>query len=233
MGHPDGQNYAIWRGPDFNAAANFPLSNSNPFMAQGLITNFASLALNVAANVPNGITVVVQWFTDATETIPLGSMTWLVPTGYKLNVIVPAMGNFCTVAMTTSNVASVNCPLSVYPTNSSVGVTSYWNTGNFVQKVNQSIPANTTLQFNLPNVAEGSGYCMGIDPGSTGKLQLVVKAIDQSSSIQGIIAQINTLASPIVVNFIAPAMGVALTVLNTDVANPHACDFYIAIDGRI
>src|SRR5579864_5313138 len=107
MGHPDGQNYAIWRGPDFLASANFLLSSGNPFMAQGLITNYASLCINFACNVPNGATVVAQWFTDATEAIPIGSMTWLVPNGYALRVIVPGVGNFVTVSITTSAAVGV------------------------------------------------------------------------------------------------------------------------------
>jgi hypothetical protein len=233
MGHPDGQNYAIWRGPDFLASASFALSNANPFMAQGLITNFASLCINFAADLPAGATVVVQWFTDSTEAIPVGQVTWLVPNGYELHVIIPAIGSFVTVAITTTSVPAFNCPISVYPTNTSVGVTSYWAVGNFVQRSNVVIPAATTSQFNLPYIAEGNGYVYGIDPGATGHLQLSVRDYDQAGVLQGVIAQINTLAGPITQNFIAPAFAVAVTIQNTDGAVAHNCGFYLAIDGRI
>jgi hypothetical protein len=233
MGHPDGQNYAIWRGPDFNAQATFMLSAATPFNAQGLITNFASLCINFAANVPLGGRVVVQWFTDATLAIPLGSMVWRVANGQSLNVIVPAVGNFVTVAITTTNVGAVGCPISVYPTNTSVGVTSYWSVGNFVQNPNVSIPASSVLKFQLPYVAEGSGYCMGIDPNATGHLQLKINFADETFTFLGVIGQINTLAGPVAIQFIANPNPIYVSIQNTDGAAAHACTFYCGVDGRI
>jgi hypothetical protein len=231
-GHPDGQNYAIWRGPSFAASNAFSLSNSHPFTAQGQITNYASFVIYAAPTNPGGTTVTVNFYTDSTQTISLGGFSWTLPGNSLLHVTVPGLGNFCTVSITTSDVASATMFVAVYPTNTPVEAPSYAGPGNFVQGFNVNVPASSTITAVLPYVSEGKGYIFIADHNSTGHLTGRIVTTNAAGGSVARLIDWNTLSSFQAQEFVCPATPIRLEVDNTDAAAAHTVNYFLAVDGR-
>src|SRR5712691_5421853 len=99
-GYPDDQDYADWRGP-LTAAQQFTVTIATPVTISDNITNFGSLLIRCTAPV-GGVSVILQFFTDSTLATQVGSMSWTVSGGALLLSVVPALGNFYTIQLTTS-----------------------------------------------------------------------------------------------------------------------------------
>lgn len=232
MGHPDGQNYAIWRGPDFFANPTFPLSASNPATGQGQITNFASVYISTFANNPGGISVVVQWFADAAMTLPVRAFGWSIPAGYGLACIIPAEGNFVQVKFTTTDVGATNSPITVLPTNTIVSQVRYIDVNNNNTNVLFSVPANATVTLPLHFVMAGKGHVYVQDVASSGKLAYAVAALNVAGAVIG---NVIAVAQPIVQDFRefnVPEFALQLRITNTDAVNPHNASALIGIIDR-
>jgi hypothetical protein len=231
-GHPDDQAYASWRGPDFAAAGGFPLSNANPFTTQGFITNFASLALFCNISSPGGVQVSVNFYTDDTMAISVGGFSWAVPFGVLLHVIVPGLGNFVKVTITTTDLPVHNANIAVYPTNTPVAVAAYQGAGDYVQGFNVSVPASATVTALLPYVAGGAGYVFLADRNSTGHLTGRVVTVKADGTSQARLVDWNTLASFQSQEFAAPEQSIRVEVDNTDGAAAHTVNYFCSVGGR-
>lgn len=230
MGHPDGQNYPIWRGPDFIANTAFPISASNPLAVQGGITNFASFVIFAAARAPQGVTVTVTFYTDATLSVSVGSFSWILPQNVSLHTIVPSLGNFVVINMTTADPNPLGMPVAVFPTNSPTSRPDYMAPGNFVEGTAVNVPQSSTLITKLPYLMTGDAYWYANDPNTTGKLQARFSLLNVGSAelaTMDIQPTLTTVRGSLVV----PASPVAVVIQNTDAAAAHVVNFFAAVDG--
>jgi hypothetical protein len=231
-GHPDDQAYASWRGPDFAASSGFPLSNGNPFQTQGFITNFASFAIFCAPTNPGGATVVVNFYTDDTLTIPVGGFSWAVPNGTLLHNVIPGLGNFVVIHITTTDAAANTMQIAVYPTNTPVGAPSYSGPANYVQGFNVNVAASSTVTALLPYVAAGKGYIFLADRLSTAHLTGRIVTVRADGTSQARLVDWNTLTPFQSQEFVAPGQALRVEVDNTDGAASHQVNYFCSVDGR-
>lgn len=231
-GHPDGQNYALWRGPNFIANPTFPLSNSNPCIVAGQVTNYSSLMFNLQCNVVGGVSIAIAYFTDQAMTNQVFAQGWVLPQNGVLNVILPIAGNYVQLTVTTPTVAATNTPISLYPTNTPTHKRSYLTTGNVIQGFNVSVPASSTITALLPFLAAGHGYVFISDRASSGHLTGRVVTVGQNGNAIARLIDYNTLVATQAQLFIAPEYMIRIEVDNSDAAAAHNVNYYLSADGR-
>jgi hypothetical protein len=231
-GHLDFQDYAIWRGPDFFAAAAWPLSASNPASAQSYVTNFSSLAINVSSNNPGGMLVTIAWYTDATLAVGVGLRQWTLPNGFILSVIVPALSNYVTFQATTTDVASTNDLISVYPTNSQVSGYVFDTQKARIGNILESVGANTSVTHPLNRIAQGDAWVHVKDDASSTHLTFQVREMAVNGALGSVVWEA---AAPVTIadaRLVVTDVPLALQITNLDGAAAHTCDYYFVVDGR-
>lgn len=231
-GHPDGQNYAIWRGPDFLATNAFNLSASNPCNVQGQVTNYASLIVNVFANNPGGIAVQVEFWTDSTLSIATLQLNWQLPQGVGLNVILPCLGNFVTAIITTPDVAATTSPISILPTNSVVQKPQYQTPGNRINSLTTSIPASTTVIIPMTWIAAGEAHVFFKDIAASGKLQYQVIEVAQNKTRAGTLFENDIPVTISQADMATSDVSIGMSITNTDAAAAHNAQYYLTVDAR-
>jgi hypothetical protein len=232
MGHPDGQNYALWRGPDFFASQAAHVDSTHPIVAQGLITNFASVIINVLAPFTPGVTVKVQFFTDATMTIQTWNFTWGVAPGRFLDMTVPAQGNFVKVTVTTTDPVGYSITIAIIPSNNIVPRVVYGDQNNATGNLLFSVGISATTVFPLPNLVAGKGWVYCQDVTSSGKISYAVATIDVNGAV---VNNIIAVANPLIIDFhefTAPDLCLALRVTNNDGVAAHNASAYINVIDR-
>lgn len=231
-GHPDGQNYAIWRGPDFFVSSGIHIDSTHNATAQGQVTNYASVYLNVDPQMVPGVTATLNWYSDSTLSLIVKTHLWKVPVGTKLGCIIPASGNFVIMTVTTSSVAGGNVAISMFPTNTPASSLRYLDTGNRVQQFNLSVPLSSTKTDILPFVCAGNGYIYIADRNSTAKLSGRIVTLDENANSVARIVSWNTLTAFQAQQFNTDAQPLRVEVDNTDGAAAHFVDYYVSVDGR-
>lgn len=230
-GHPDDQTYANWRGPLLGAFATYNLKNTTPVNVAGYVTNFQSLLVSVSLAGAAGYSIAISWWTDATQNILVASNQWTVSASQQIQMLVPTLGNYVTIALTTSSVPGFNINVAFAPTNLAVPSAKYVNSGNINFQSSFSVPAGTSSIFPLQFVSEGRMHWYASDVGSSGKIQLRISMLTASGSEAATIDQVNTLTSQNDGDVTLPAQGVGIVFQNTDVV-AHSVKFFIAADGR-
>lgn len=231
-GHPDGQNYAIWRGPDFFASQAVHIDSTHPVNASGQVTNYASLIITLQSLTTPGITVTVTWFTDQTQAIQIAQQNWIVPPGYFLDLITPCMGNFVTVKMVTTDAVGANCSVAVMPTNTTTPVTRYLGQGNHVTAGNLSIAANAVVLFPLVYVSAGKGHLFFQDIAASTKLEFILFYTDIAGVRSSDILRQDAPVGIFQADFNVADLPVGLRVQNTDAAAAHNVGFELIIEDR-
>lgn len=231
-GHPDDQTYANWRGPLLDAFATYHLSAATPVSVAGYVTNFQSILLFVSLAGANGYQLSITYFTDATQNIQTGSGSWTIAVNQSVQMLTPIMGNYALIQLSTTSVAGFNVNLAFTPTNVGVPSTRYPCPSNFSFRMSFSVAAGVTLIAPFSFIAEGPGHYWASDVASSGKLQLRISMLTALGAEAATITQVNTLTSQQDGTFIAPPLGVAVVIQNTDGAVAHSVSFFAAIDGR-
>lgn len=231
-GHPDGQNYAIWRGPDFLVNTALGVSASVPLHVAGQVTNYASIFLTVNPTTCPDIVVSVKWYTDSTLTVLIKSHSWKVPLQTELSCIIPALGNFVTLDATTVSVPGGTVQVSLLPTNTPADAIRYLSTGNRVQRFQLSVPASSTVTDTLPEVVAGNGYIYIADPNTTAHLTGRIVTLDETGASVTRLISWNTLTAFQAQQFTTDAEALRVEVDNTDAAAPHVVNYYVSVDGR-
>ncbi len=231
-GHPDGQNYAIWRGPNFIATGVAPLSSASPINAQGQVTNYASVMLNFAGAPVAGADVVVNFYTDSTLSRELTFFEWTVPPGADLHVLMPAIGNFVTLSIQTTNIAQQLCPVSMYPTNTPATRLEYPVVGNVNGNLNENIALNSSIIHTLPFIAAGKGHVHFSDVTASGKLSYQVVTLDHNGARDKILVSGNAPVTSVGTDFAAPDRALGISVNNADLAAVHAAEWSLHVDSK-
>jgi hypothetical protein len=228
--HPDWQAYANWRGPTFATSFQFPLSSSNPYNIADYVTNYQALIVNVAGEPAGGLQVLIEFYTDATQTIFMGEHLWEVPSACALFAIVPVLGNYCVVNVTTPTTGTTDTTIVIVPSNTPAPSVRYNVEQNYVTGWNQSIAAGTTKFVPFPYISEGPSSFMFTDNGGSGKFDTYLAFQTQAGAegnpfiLYGANNQINF-------EFIAPRAAIGIAMTNTDTV-AHSASWYLCIDGR-
>lgn len=230
-GHPDDQTYANWRGPLLSAFSTYNLKNTTPVNVAGYVTNFQSLLLSVSIAGAAGYQITASWFTDATQNILVATNTWTVSASQQIQMLTPILGNYVTLALTTTSVPGFNINVGFAPTNIAVPSTKYVNSGNINFITSFNVPANTSSIFPLQYVSEGRMHWYASDLAGSGKIQLRISMLTAAGTEAATIDQVNTLTTQANGDVTLPAQGVGIVFQNTDVV-VHAVKFFIAADGR-
>lgn len=231
-GHPDGQNYALWRGPNFVNVLNFPLSAANPLQVSGQVTNYASLIIDVFGNPVNGLSVLLEWFADTALTKSITNQGWDVCAGQSLEAIVPCIGNAVRITVSTTTVASTGTPISFFPTNTPAQNNQYFGTDNQVQGLSVSIPAGTFPTIRMPWVMQGQGHVYFRDVAASAHLTLNVITLNADGTRKSILQDAVQPVTGAAFDFTAPGEPIGLQIVNSDVV-AHTCHYFCAIDGRV
>lgn len=230
-GHPDGQSYAVWRGTPLFASASAPISNGNPIIVTGLITNFASIRIRASTSPANGMTINCQYFTDPTLTVPVGGYSWGVPNGMSLDVLAPALGNFVQVTVSTTTVAVFDIALAVLGMNVGVSAPTYPFANNDVSATTVSVAASSSVIVPLLFVMAGRAHFWWRDITSSGKLSFFINAL-ALNGVPGV--GITTNAAPVTQvsgDFTIDATPLCVNISNSDTV-AHSAGYFLSIDGR-
>ncbi len=226
-GHPDDQAYAVWRG-DVIAAQQYTITIAAPVTISGLITNFASLLIRCTAPA-GGVSAILQFFTDAGQATQVGSMAWTVSGGALLLSVVPALGNYFTLQLTTSQAGNQTVNASVLPVNLPTAVTKYPKINNAVAGQTISVPAGQTITANLPQICEGNGYAYFKPLDATGKLDCRVRELNEAGN--GVFDLVSATAplGETERSFMASFRPVQVAIINTDGAAAHSLDYRVQV----
>lgn len=233
VGYPDDQAFTNATGPPIADNPAFSLVTGSPFTAAGFITNFQSARVRV---VPSGTTIgatcTISYFADATLADLLGTYTWIIaPTG-GLAAIVPTLGPYVQITVSTVSAVANNTAIQLTPMTAPCASVRYLAVGNDAVALNVSIAASGNAVITTPFVAEGPGYWYFNPRDNAAKLNAVMwdlsengSRVSQLDQVQGAVAATNR-----------PLMGaprlLQLQVTNTDAAAAHSFDARICIDGR-
>lgn len=232
VGHPDGQNYALWRGPDFLAQLNQPINPANPVIVSGQVTNYASLIITMNAAIIGGFSVSVQWFIDSTMAIQTAIQAWTLAPTQTLNVILPCLGNYVKVSVTSPYGPGGVFPIAIYPTNSQVQAPKYTSIGNLIAGNVAVIAIGATDVLPLPAIASGRGHFFFRDETLSGKFSVGVISLKQDGTSDHTLAAQNPLNNTLYGDVNCPDIPMGLYIQNLDGAATHTITYSFHIDGR-
>jgi hypothetical protein len=233
VGFPDWQDAPNTTGiPIINNAA-FSLSAATPAAASGYISNYPSARIRIApTGAAQGCTVTVTYYADSTLATVMGSYTWTLAAPSVLSVIVPNLGNFISLSVTTVTVAAFNCAIQLTPYIAVPESQRYPFVGNAILINNQVVAISGSFSALMPAVAEGPGYWFINPHDATGKLNFALWTTGQGGG-QTILVDLNNGAvAPFNRTFLGDKATIGLFVTNTDGTATHAFDARVAIDGR-
>lgn len=232
MGHPDGQDYAVWRSSPLIDQANFALSATNPLNAQGTITQFQSLA--IYAKIIGGLGAIVEgaFYTDSTATHITFDFRWRVPAVSILQVGVPIMGNFVKLSITTTSAPALSLSAFVEAMNTPVPSPQYINVANKVEANSVSLAPNAQSDLPFPYIGAGRCHVFAQDIGSSGKLNLSVWETDETGANLAQIDHVGAMGAQTELDFVMPAVPAHVLVTNTDGAASHNFNLFAAIEQK-
>lgn len=234
-GHPDWQDITQATGTPLADQPAFSLSSTNPFAASGWISSWPSMRIRVApSGSSQGCTVTLTYSLDAAGAHPTGSYQWIVAAPAVLAVIVPNLGPFVTLSITTTTGTAFNTAIQLMPLLAACASPRYMAVGNEVHFVNQSVAASATVSALLPFVAEGPGQWTLYPRDATGKLNGLVWEVGQGGGQSVKVDEVDGILPTAPVNrpVYGASQGLGLFVTNTDGTSAHSFDARLIIDGR-
>lgn len=213
-GHPDFQDYAQWRGP-FLINTAWTCNNASPFTAEQIVTNFASVYLSITQTSGTGVTVFCQFYSDSSFTFLVGQKAWILNPNLPLNVMVPAMGNYCKLVIQTSQAAAAGGTVLFAPTNIIIGKVTYPQLTLTKEANNQTVGAGVTMPFPVIGIQEGPGI-LYVNPRTGGSTQVItLDSLNEAGNVQYHIVQFPAITVPTTINFIATPTPMVINIDNT------------------
>lgn len=234
IGYPDDQSFPNATGAAIADQQAFSLSAATPFAASGFITNFSSMRVRVnPSGAGNGCFVTVTYFADATLADSLGRYSWTVAATSQLSAIVPTLGPFVQIQVTTTIGPAFNCQIQATPLTVAVAKIEYPVTGNEGFMNNHSIGAGNTFTVILPFVVEGAAHVFVYPHDASGKINAEVDELAQDGTIINKITGKDALTNVAEWNadFQASNHPLQLAVTNTDAVG-HTVDAALVVTGR-
>lgn len=230
-GHQDYQAYAQWRGPVF-AAVTPGITIASPYHTEEYVTNFASVYLSAKLTSGTGFTVVMTFYTDATKTVVLRTMTWILCfSTTRLSVIVPALGNYVALDITTAQAGTQQATIQLVPLNIAPAHDTYVETDAEAEGFAVSIPGGGSLTVNIPGLVKGTGYVAVRPANNTDLNSLSVLALSEAGAAQGSLVRVNAQAGPQQFFFQSGTEVVQLTITNAN-AGAQNFSYHIQVLGQ-
>lgn len=234
VGYPDFQAYANATAAPIADQDAFSLVSGSPFTAAGYLSNYPSSRIRV---VPSGTTIgatcLVQFYLDASLAVTLGSYSWTVAASGGLAVIVPNLGPYVVLTVSTTSAVANNTAIQLTPLVAACASPRYIAVGNSAEVLGNVIPASGSATITMPFVAEGPGYWYVNPRDTAGQLTATVWELSENGSrilkVDSVAAGFTTAQSRLIYG---SARLLQVQVTNTDAANTHTWDGRIAIDGR-
>lgn len=231
-GHPDYQNYANWRGPLIASNTAWPLTQANPFTASAVVTNYASLCLDITTVNTQGANVNLTYYTDSAHTVAVGSQSWDISPNVELSVMVPVLGNFVILTITTVNPGAGNVSVLCFPTNTPVVSARYQHVGAHQHGTAVSVLALSTQQFVMPRIVEGPMTFFYRDRTTSNKLSFALFLANNDGSAGDRLYFDGPPATVQTVQLLGHNQPMLFQCNNTDTVTAHTFDFSWTVDGR-
>lgn len=231
-GHPDYQGYAQWRGDIIVANPAFSLKNTTPFHVEAIVTQWASLTLNVDTALAAGATVTATFWTDATAVVQTAQLQWIINVVSDLEVQIPILGNFITFDVSTTSAVAGNLSITCIPSNIVVSGSRYWVLRNTVHNTALSIAASGTKTDIMPHIAEGPGYMYFRNRENNANVTVGLFLVNADSTLGDRIFFEATTGPVLNLSFLGARHGIAIQIANNDGAAAHTVDYWVALDGR-
>lgn len=229
LGHPDWQSYAQWRGPTYSDRSQPIPTSSNLVLGPFVTSHYASLYLNVSGATV-GTTVSVTFGAVPDNLKAFKTLSWDIRSTDTLEVLVPIVSNYVWITVASDGIAGRSVFVHAFPTNVAVPRVQYPSVKNLIRAVTQSVPANGSITYNLPQVMEGpASLC--IDPvGTANQLTALVTMTDMNNVNIAVVYETFHVAGIVNAQFQAPAGPLKVQVLNDDVA-AHNVDIFVMVNG--
>ncbi len=214
QGYPDYQDYPNWRGLVYEQT-NGEITSGAPLVVSEYVTNYASTYIFASAAGIHGITVQIDFYTDSTETYHVASWSYTVPSGSQAPILVPNLGNYIVVTVTTSSALATTITVVIAPSNS---VTDYPvcpipDSGLIVQ--NTIVDSSSAYTANKVLVLPGLGYLYFNPHGGAANFTCLVYEIDADGTILGTVAKVQAPSGPTETQFIAGTNALQLDITST------------------
>lgn len=231
-GHPDDQTYANWRGPVLGAANNVHIDSTHSITVQGYVTNFSGIQVFLAPTSFNGIFLVASFFVDATLATFTGQKQWQLGKGQDMRCVMPALGNYVQLTLSTTDVAGGQVSYAFTPTNLAAPSTRYNGIVEAQAQTGLSLAANATVLVLATFLAEGPGYVYFNDDLASAKIFCALSFAnpDGTEGARIFIKPVGVQQAQ--QTFYAPDSALLLHLQNTDGAAAHTVDYALIIDGR-
>lgn len=218
-GYPDFQGYSSFKGTPLVAA--HTVRNAGLFTIGDVnLSNYGSVNVFVDVTVGTG-ELQIQWWSDSTKTILIDQYNIPAITAATINLCMPAISSFITVAIDVLGGAAMTVAHMVTPSNAipptlmdpAVPV----QTG-FTSK---SLAAGATDTSLAEYVIPGEAWLSFSPDAATGKLDCTVQSLDNLGAVAFNVAHFIAPTAPINVPIMLPLAPVQLVVHNTDGVSAH------------
>lgn len=218
VGFPDFQQYPLWRG-NVNPNVTRTISPAAPAIIDMQVANFASMFFKVVG-IGQGVIAQVTYYQDSTKAVSEGAYYWEVRSPNYLSVVIPNLGNFAEISVSTAIAGNQGVTIIAQPCNTPVAKPFYPEQQNLLAKPD-NVAASTTNFYNMPQVVEGSGVFIYIPGDSSGKLDVSMFETGHNNSFRNNLLTYTGPVANIVQPFQTSVYPITISVHNNDAVTGH------------
>lgn len=225
--------------PDWQTYPNAQSVNVFPAFNQTLAPGLHSTPIIAAANW-SSITIIVQpsagagqvqinHFADALGTQQIDSDMWRVNANTALVVRTPLRGTYVRIDITVTSAGNMTADTWASFLSATSDRISFPVSTQNVSDFAHTLAASGTATYNTGEIAAGFAQFYFKPYDATGKLNVVIHAVDELGNPSTLIADFGaptTIAQQLIV---VPDMIIQVEIDNTDAANPHEYDFSLTV----
>jgi hypothetical protein len=231
IGYPDYQDLPNWRGQVYNASA-VPVTIAAPKLIEEYVTNFASVYMRAQMTGGTGVKIELDWYTDSTKSFLVLSQVWQISGGgTELSVIVPAIANFLSCKLSTTNAGTQTVSFTLAPTNVQVPSTRYPGPVFSSSALTTPIAGTGVLSVNVARMAEGEGYLSVNVSGHATSFNVFVQELDQTGTPLSTVFRQESTGQAINNRFKSGSNPLTFNITNEDAA-AHNFDYYVQVLGQ-
>lgn len=222
-GYPDFQSSPQWAA-GFQSGSDVDVTSAASITVDSPTASFASTYLSVSQSSGTGVTVTVTYYVTSAKTATVATWTYIVNTNSSLNVILPNIGIYLEVVISTGQSGTQVIDWQLQLVNTPVTVPTYPVPTNYEGAYDTSIGAGATRTVYMPQVMEGTLHTF-IDFHAGGADATVYwYEYTESGAIKGILAYLSNLTNSANVDVATGRNPVAL-VINNNGTHGRAMDF--------
>jgi hypothetical protein len=214
LGYPDYQDYPNWRGQVY-AAGSFSIQSASPKTVAEYVTNYASTYIFCQCTALTGVTLTVTFYTDATESIQCGQMVWVINEGCFVSTIIPNLGNYISVVVSTAAVMAQTATLIISPTGLATAYPVYPTPNTGLVLTGQTCDSSLPYSDTLAQVRDGTGFIYFNPEAGAANYTIIINEMSEQGAIIGAVFKVNAPTGPFTGNFIAGTNPLQINVTST------------------